>query len=847
VRSETKPEQRRGRGIALGAIALAAVLAVPIAAWLARRGTPRVAEGGSAAGVLPRGRHDVFLITVDTLRADRLPAYGYGGIAAPAFDGLAREAVRFTSAATAVPFTLPAHSSIMTGAYPPRHGVRENVGYSLDPALPTLAEVLGGAGWATGGFVSAFVLDGRWGIGRGFATYFDDFDLRGMERADLGSVQRDGAETIAAAVDWLDGKGAGPAPRRPVFLWLHLFEPHDPYTPPEPYRSRYPGRPYDGEVAYADALVGRFRAALAERGLWNDSLTIVTGDHGEGLGDHGEAFHGFFVYDSTVRVPLFVRLPGGAGGGRVVDAAVSHVDLLPTVLDLVGVAPPAGVHGRSLAPLLAGDGGSGGAADGGGSDPTGSGRGGDGDGGGERGRGGERDGAGEPVVYSESLYPLLHYGWAPLRAVRAGGLKLIAAPRPELYDLAADPGEVRDLTAARRPEARALLRRLAALREEIERGAPAPAAEPAALDEEALEQLRALGYVAGRGGVDLAAEDDAERADPKDKIALHRLIMAAQSAIGGGDEAAAAARLAEVLAQDPGIVDAHQMLGNVAARAGRHEEAIGHFSAALALDPEHRAALFGMAAAYRGQGREEEALVGFRRLLALNPRDAKAALATAELLVAAGARGEALAALEAAAAGGSPPAVLLNQLGELLVLEGRAGAARARFAAAIAANPEFALPRFNLAVLDEEAGDLPAAAAGYRRAIELAPRYHQAQFNLGRLAARTGDRETAEKQLAAAIASDPDLVQAYHHLGKLLMDRGDLARAEELVRAGLARDPDGRAGPLGWYVLADLLNRTDRPAAAAEAARRGRALETAAHGVAGADLAHRASPSPGPP
>ena len=802
-RERKQPKQRPVGRVALAAIALAVVAGGLLAGWLWRRGdpSPEEPEAAAAAGTeaLPHGRRHVFLITVDTLRADRLPAYGYAGIETPAFDALAREGVRFTGAATAVPFTLPAHSSIMTGCYPPRHGVRENVGYSLDPALPTLAETLAGAGWATAGFVSAFVLDGRWGIGRGFGTYFDDFDLGAMERADLGSVQRDGAETVAAAVEWLDRRGeGGPAEDgEPIFLWLHLFEPHDPYTPPEPYRSRYPGRPYDGEIAYADALLGRFRAALEERGLYEESLVIVTADHGEGLGDHGEAFHGFFVYDSTVHVPLIVRLPGGAGGGRVVDAAVSHVDLLPTVLDLVEVTPPAGIHGRSLTPLLAGHG--------------------------EDGDGGKR------AVYSESLYPLLHYGWAPLRALRTEGLKLIAAPRPELYDLAGDPGERTDLTSARRPEARALLRRLAELRERIEHDAPAPAAEPAALDEAALEQLRALGYVAGRGGVDPDDEDDAERSDPKDKIALHRLIMAAQSAVGGGDEEAAAARLREVLAQDPGIVDAHQMLGNVAARAGRHAEAVGHFREALALDSEHRAALFGLAAAYRAEGRREEALIGFRRLLALNPRDAKAALATAELLVAAGERREALAALEVAAEGGSPPAVVLNQLGELLALEGRSGEARDRFEAAIAANPDFGLPRFNLAVLLEGAGDAAGAAERYREAIERAPRYHQAQFNLGRLYARIGDRAGAERLLAAALESDPDLIQAYHHLGKLLMDRGELVRAEELVRAGLARDPDGRGGPLGWYVLADLLNRTGRPAEAAEAARRGRELEAAAH------------------
>ena len=785
------------------AVVAIAVIAALAGAWFLRR-TPAAAPppaetavaartGPAAAGALPhpalpvpRARRDVVLITVDTLRADHLPVYGYRGIATPFFDQLAAEGVRFAAAATTVPFTLPAHSSIMTGCYPPRHGVRENVGYSLDPSLPTLAEVLTGAGWATAGFVSAFVLDGRWGIGRGFATYFDHFDLKGMEHANLGSVQRDGAETVAAAVAWLDRR-----PRdRPFFLWLHLYDPHEPYTPPEPYRSRYPDRPYDGEIAYSDSLLARFRAALAERGLFDDALVIVTGDHGEGLGDHGEAYHGYFVYDSTVHVPLIVRLPGGVNAGRVVASAVSHVDLLPTVLDLVGVAPPAGVQGRSLTPLLAG--------------------------GEDRRR----------EVYSESLYPLLHYGWAPLRALRTGELKLIAAPRPELYDLQQDPGEETNLVSARRAEARGLAEDLTALRQSIEAAAPAAAARTD-LDEESLAQLRALGYVAGRGGVDPSREGDAERADPKDKIAIHRLIMAAQSAVGGGDEQAAAARLQEVLARDPGVVDAHQMLGNLAAEAGHHEEALGHFQRALALEPEHRAALFGLAASYRALGKPKEALVGFRRLLALNPRDAKAAVATADLLVEGGRQGEALEVLEAAVAGGSPPAILLNRLGELFALAGRPADARSRFEAAIAAKPDLALPHFNLAALREEGGDLEGAVAEYRRAIELQPKYYQAQFNLGRLAAQLGDAAEAERQLEAAVASNPEFVQGYLYLSKLLMDRGDLGRAEEMVRQGLAHDAGDHGGPFGWFLLADILNRTGRRQEAQEAARRGQEIEAA--------------------
>ena len=283
----------------------------------------RLLRVGRPAARLPWARRpdaaaNVILITLDTLRSDRLSCYGSKTVDTPNIDAFAAEGVRFTNAASTVPLTLPAHASIMTGLYPPGHGVRENVGLVLDARIPTLAELLGRSGWATAGFVSAFVLDHRWGIGRGFDRYFDDFDLGGLETANVanvGSVQRDGADTVAAAVRWLDKRPAG----RPFFLWLHLYDPHDPYAPKEPFRSRHPGRPYDAEVAYTDSLVGEFRRALGERRLLEDSLVVVTSDHGEGLGDHGETLHGFFVYDTTIHVALIVKPPAGLRAGRVVD------------------------------------------------------------------------------------------------------------------------------------------------------------------------------------------------------------------------------------------------------------------------------------------------------------------------------------------------------------------------------------------------------------------------------------------------------------------------------------------------------------------------------------------------
>jgi arylsulfatase A-like enzyme/Flp pilus assembly protein TadD len=728
---------------------------------------------------------NIVLITIDTLRLDRVSSYGSDRVDTPNIDGFADEGVLFTNAASTVPFTLPAHSSILTGMYPPGHGVRENVGYTLDDSLPTLAELLSAGGWATGGFVSAFVLDSRWGIARGFDHYFDDFDLSAMESPNLSSVQRSGDVTIAEAVRWLDQRSQD----SPFFLWLHLYDPHDPYTPPEPYQSMYPNRPYDGEVAYTDALIGEFRGALEERGLLETSLVVLTADHGEGLGDHGEAFHGFFLYDSTVHVALIVRPPSGLGGARSVATAVSHVDLLPTILDAVDLEIPESVHGQSLLPLIAGE------------------------------EGGENR-----VVYSESLYPLLHYGWSPLRAIRTDVYKLISAPRPEVYDVRADRREEHDLSSAEPAVLEDLENRLAQLRTEIERDEPTAGGAPD-LDAQTLAQLQALGYAAGQGGVSLEEEGDRPRADPKDKIGIHRTIMQAQSLMQT-DEEAAQETLLSVLEEDPEILDAHQMLGQLAATQDRFEEALEHFRSALELEPDHKNSLMGMASSYRALGRVDEALVGFRRLLEVSGSDTRASLAIADIEFERGQFDEAAMVLDEAAATSEVPSLIHNRLGEVRVEQGRKDEARVLFARAIEENEEFPMPYFNLAVLEEERGDVRSAAVHYERAIELAPKYHQAQFNLGRLVGKQGQLDRQQELWEASIESDPNFVQGYYYLAKLLMDTGhDLGRAEELVRLGIDKDPNHEEGPLGHYILADILNRTGRRSEAMAAAETGRRIQ----------------------
>ena len=414
-------------------------------------------------------RHLV-LVTIDTLRADRLGCYGSTTVETPHLDRIAREGAMALQASAPVPLTLPSHASLMTGRLPPEHGQRDNLAPPLPLSLPTLAEVLKGAGFETAAFISSVVLAARTRLDRGFETYADDFEWKGEARF-LNTIQRPGDQTLGLAVEWLEQRD----PARRFFAWIHLYDPHEPYEPPEPFASRYAGRPYDGEVAWSDELIGRLYAALERLSLLQHTLLVVVSDHGEGLGDHEETLHGFFVYQTTLRVPLIVRGPGVAAGGRV-EAVVQIPDLFPTILDLMGVAGVPEASGRNIAPAL---------------------------------RGGEP--LEEEPIYAESLVPRLHFGWSELRMLREGRFKFIEAPRPELYDLVADPGETRNIIDQQASRAQAMREALGREIDRLESRAPEVAGDES-VPSEVRQQLGALGYLGG------ASSGSAPGADPKDKI-----------------------------------------------------------------------------------------------------------------------------------------------------------------------------------------------------------------------------------------------------------------------------------------------------------------------------------------
>ena len=738
------------------------------AAWilLAR---PRLGRGLLG----PRARN-LLLVSIDTLRADHLGSYGYAAAQTPRLDALARSGLRFARATTVVPLTLPAHASLLTGTFPAWHGVRDNGGFYVGEDQTTLAETLRDKGYRTGGFVSSFVLDGRWGIAQGFDTYFDDFDLEKFGgQAGMDVIQRKGSETVDQAVSWL-----GADRDRPFFAWVHLYDPHTPYEAAEPYRSRFPATlngAYDAEIAVADAQVGRLLDALEVAGRLDDTVVVVTGDHGEMLGEHGEATHGFFIYEAATHIPVIVAGPGVPA--RAVDDRIRIVDLMPTALELLGIPAPAAVQGVSLMPLARGQ-------------------------------------RLSLIAQSESWYPRYHYGWSELVSVQDERFHYIRAPRPELYDLQADPRELQDRSQDDAARLAALDR---ALETHLQRTASAAAAKgPQAMDSETEEKLAALGYVGASGGG--RHMEERPRGDPKDKIGLYNLIKQASGASAEGRLEEAIAKVQEALRADPEIVEAYMLLGNFQKKARQPEAAIASYRRALERDPEHQGALFSLAVAYKDSGRLEEARVGFERARSLDPRNGRVLWQLADLLIRKGDHVQAQAVIEDALSRKVEEHRFLLKLGESQIEAKRYDEAERSLRLALEKKPELDTANFNLGLVHEERGEIDRAIAAYEAELAHNDEAHRAAFNLAKLLQKRGRLSEAVTLYRRVVELQPDFGTGHLYLAKALLDSGDLAGAAEWARKGLSSKPDPRIAPLGHYVLADVYNRQGREAEARRAA-----------------------------
>lgn len=563
------PEIRGVRGLALLLL---------IGAW--GQTTP-VGQAPSASRS-PRGPgSNIVLITVDTLRADRLEPYGYRLIKTPQISRLAADGILFERAIAQVPLTLPSHCSIMTGAYPFSTGVRDQAGFVLADNVTTLAESLKKAGYDTAAFVASSVLEARTGLDRGFDVYSDPTKADKETVAGSEGLERRGDAILAGALKWIETPG-----RKKFFVWIHLYETHAPYRSREPYASRYRKHPYDGAIAYVDSILGRFFQSAMSRGWYDRSIMVFTSDHGESLGEHGEQTHGFFLYDATLRVPLIVKLPRSLWKGTKVADQVRSIDIAPTILELAGLERGPAIQGESLLSRIA-----------------------------------RKSNPKDLVAYSETYFPYYHFKWSPLFSLRTSKYRYINAPLPELYDLEKDPGEKQNIATKNPAVCSTFAQQLSA---KYTKSTMAPSSGERA-DSEVYEKLRSLGYV----GMPRAPKELPSTAltDPKEKLAVYLLLQGAIEDAAKGRVDESIQKLQQVLQQDDQIIDAHLNLGVNYAEQERFAEAATSFRNALSLDDQNVLATFNLALCYARLGKWNEAILGFRRTLELNPRETEALIA----------------------------------------------------------------------------------------------------------------------------------------------------------------------------------------------------------------------------
>ncbi|MGI8783577.1 MAG: sulfatase-like hydrolase/transferase [Acidobacteriota bacterium] len=658
---------------------------------------------------------NVVLITIDTLRADYVSRYGSRQVQTPALDALADDGAWFETAYCQAPMTPPSHASILTGTYPATHGLRDFTSGRLRPGSTTLATLLKQRGYQTAAFVSAFMLDSKWGLDQGFDLYNDDFQLQDFQGVSSGNIQRRADETVGRVLQWL------PQAKAPFFLWVHLFDPHHDYNPPPAFKRRYPANLYAGEVAYTDSEIARLVAALKRAGHYTNTVIVATSDHGESLGEHREPEHGFFVYDATVRIPLILKMPAGFQvRGRKVSTIAQSVDILPTVLQILR-APSPKMEGRGLLASILGKAGA------------------------------------SDFAYAETLYPRTTFGWSELKAYREGRYKFIDAPKAELYDLAQDPGETRNLYSANQSLAHQFQQKLRRLEQGF--AAASSRGDGGAIDPETLARLAALGYIAVTQPT--AASSRAGLQDPKDTVDVFGRILEALQAAEAGRPGASNALLQQVAAKEPALFIVQYQIGVNYLKLGQHEKALEALGQAGRLNPGFELVEVQSARALAALGRAGEGIERLRVVVARNPGLVSAQNQLALMLTRERRFGEAAEVYRAILKLRPDDRQAIKLLG-IVLAESRNYAEGARLLAqAVALGIDDAMVRNSLGISLVNLGRVDEGIAAYRKALEFKADYAQARLNLSFALLRSGKKEEARREFQTLCQSNPALCKQY--------------------------------------------------------------------------------------
>jgi choline-sulfatase len=731
---------------------------------------------------------NVLLVSIDTLRADHVGCYGYGAVETPVLDSLARSGVRCAHAVANVPLTLPAHASLLTGLNPQHHGARANVIYALPDRVETLARMLRMHGYRTGAVISAFVLDRRFGLAQGFEDYADDLTADGRTQA-FGYRERIAEDTNRHVLAWLDKHG-----REKFFLWVHYFDPHFPYSPPPPFSDRYKDRPYDGEIAYVDQQFGRLLARLDQMGLRGRTLVVVVGDHGESLGEHGELTHGLLLYDAALLVPMIFSGPEPVVQGAVIERQVGLIDVVPTVLGMLGIAPPKGLDGLSLLEPYSG---------------------------------------GSRSIYIETLWPRLMHNWSPLAGVRRDDVKFIFAPKPELYELTADPNELNNLFGQRPQLAAELHQQL----RELVGGDPEMLASlrgNLAVDEEARQKLAALGYVIAS----TAPTTNAALPDPKDMMGQWAESEQADHLANAGRHAEAVLVLQPFIRRNPSDIRAIGMLAECYMNLGRFQEAAEMFSRQASLSARKSEALAGLGLARIQQGRLDEAAAALTKSLREDPRNPAAIFGQGLIAAARGRDAESLALFEkcVAVGRGSQTAPAYCNIGILHEKAGRRDEAKKAFEQSLALDPHYVLAAQGAARILQSQGRLEEAIQVLRRAVANRPG-SDARLQLGQVMRAAGRIDDAASEFRSLLKSDPNNPAGHLELGLTLNRLGKSDEAIEHLRRCLQLDPASADARLHLGVMLGQTGQLDQARAQLEQAVRIAPQWSAAHYNLGVVLA----------
>ncbi len=707
------------------------------------------------SGFLVPNIPQIILVSIDTCRADYLSCYGYPRQTTPNIDTFAQQAIRFEKAITQIPTTLSAHASMLTGTIPPYHGVRNNFNYKLHDRNTSIAEILQEHGYSTGAIVSAFVLNKQFGLNQGFETYHDDF-IEAQQHG--GYFERKGNEASDLACEWLqehrDDK---------FFLFLHYFDPHNDYEPPEPFASNFADNLYAGEIAYTDYCIGRVIEKLKALRLYDSALIIIVGDHGESLGEHGEEKHGYFMYQSTVWVPLIFKPPGGSKPSTVSEP-VAVTDIVPTILSMLRIPVPAEVQGRDLSSLFAQ----------------------------------KQQSKKQNTIYCEAV-DATRYGCNPLFGVVQGQWKYIETNRPELYDLSRDPDETKNLAETEQEQAQALRGQLKRIMSE--QSYLGETDGEIALDHVSLQRLASLGYI-GAGSVSDEFEFDINKDDPKDLIEfyklhmqLHRLFIKEQKY----DEAEKLCR--ELIRQRPNYSDPYSYLGKIAVVRGKPDESIAYFKEALRLNNEVCEVHEDLASALETLGKLDEAAKHYQEVLRLRPEWYRYYISLGVIRAKQGELEQATSLFKKALEIHPDCADAYYNMGNVSALQGRMDEAAGYWIESLRIKPDQADVLENLGKILYQKGKVDDAIGYWKRSIQINPEQPDVYSNLGFALSKKGDINQAIEHYLKAVQLNPGYYQAHTNLAMLLAEKGKITEALRHWTRSLELEPKQAAAHREWGMV----------------------------------------------